>query len=191
MEGQRSDQELMTAYGSGDAQAFAELYGRHKAPLYRYFKRQSGVAELADELFQETWARVIKARERYEPTAKFTTWLYRIAHNLLMDYGRRNTRTPHLVAVNNEEEDPVSLVTQEPAQDELADAARLQQKLLTAINQLPEDQRSAFLLKEEGGLSLLEIADVMNVGRETVKSRLRYATQKLREALADEQQAYL
>ena len=64
MDGQRSDQDLMMAYGAGDAGAFGELYARHKAPLYRYFKRQCGVAEQADELFQETWARVIKARER-------------------------------------------------------------------------------------------------------------------------------
>ncbi len=179
----------MTAYGSGDAAAFSELYARHKAPLYRYFKRH-GVTEQADELFQETWARVIKARERYEAKAKFTTWLYHIAHNLLMDYGRKKVRTPQLVAVNNDEE-PVSLTTGEPTQDQLADAASLQQRLLTAIENLPEDQRSAFLLKEEGGLSLIEIGDVLGVGRETVKSRLRYATQKLRAALAEEQQAYL
>lgn len=190
MDGQRSDQELMLAYGTGDAGAFGELYERHKAPLYRYFKRQCRTTEKADELFQETWARVIKARERYEATAKFTTWLYRIAHNLLMDQGRRNTRTPHLVAVNHDDE-PVSLVNQDPSQDELADAARLQQRLLEAIGHLPDDQRGAFLLKEEGGLSLNEIAEVMDVGRETVKSRLRYATQKLRAALATEKQAYL
>ncbi|MFK8029178.1 MAG: RNA polymerase sigma factor [Gammaproteobacteria bacterium] len=190
MDGQRSDQELMTAYGTGDAGAFGELYARHKAPLYRYFKRQCPVTELADELFQETWARVIKARERYEATAKFTTWLYRIAHNLLMDYGRKNTRTPHLVTVNHDDE-PVSLVASQPSQDQLADAASLQQRLLQAIEQLPEEQRSAFLLKEEGALSLVEIGEILGVGRETVKSRLRYATQKLRSALADEQQAFL
>jgi RNA polymerase sigma-70 factor (ECF subfamily) len=190
MDGQRSDQELMMAYGAGDAGAFGELYARHKAPLYRYFKRQCHVAEQADELFQETWARVIKARERYEATAKFTTWLYHIAHNLLMDYGRKQVRTPHLVAVNHDDE-PVSLAAHELSQDQLADAALLQQRLLQALEQLPEDQRSAFLLKEEGGLSLIEIGEVLGVGRETVKSRLRYATQKLRAALAAEQQAYL
>ncbi len=190
MEGQRSDHELMTAYGGGDAAAFGELYARHKAPLHRYFKRQCGVAEQADELFQETWTRVIKARERYEAKAKFTTWLYHIAHNLLMDYGRKKVRTPYLVAVNNDEE-PISIRSHEPSQDQLADAASLRQRLLQAIEQLPEDQRSAFLLKEEGGLSLVEIGEVLGVGRETVKSRLRYATQKLRAALAEEQQAYL
>jgi len=190
MAGQRSDHDLMTAYGGGDAAAFAELYARHKGPLFRYFRRQCGNDQRTDELFQETWARVIKARERYKPTAKFTTWLYHIAHNLVMDYGRKKSRTPHLVAVNNDEE-PISIESSEPSQDQLADAALLRRRLLAAIGSLPEDQRSAFLLKEEGGLSLVEIGEVLGVGRETVKSRLRYATQKLRAALAEEQQAYL
>lgn len=190
MDGRRSDRELMMAYGAGDAGAFGELYERHKGPLYRYFSRQCAVAEQADELFQETWTRVIKARERYEAKAKFTTWLYHIAHNLLMDYGRRKTRTPHLVAVNHDD-DPISLPAGQPSQEQLADAAHLQRRLLEALAQLPREQRSAFLLKEEGGLSLPEIGEVLGVGRETVKSRLRYATKKLRAALAAEQQAYL
>lgn len=187
MDGQRSDQELMMAYGRGDTDAFGELYARHKGPLYRYFKRQCRVVEMADELFQDTWARVIQARERYQPTAKFTTWLYRIAHNLLIDQGRKHQRLPHLVVVGDEV-DPAST---DPTQESLADAAALQQRLLSAIAALPDEQREAFLLKEEGGLSLSDIGDVLGIGRETVKSRLRYATQKLRSALADDQQAHL
>ena len=189
MDGQTSDQDLMLQYGSGNADAFAELYARHKGPLYRFFKRQCR-HELVDELFQETWARVIKARASYKASAKFTTWLYRIAHNLLIDYGRKHSRQPHLVAVNSDE-DSIHVEDTQASVSERAQASQLGQRLLDAINSLPIEQREAFLLKEESGLSLNEIAEVLDVGKETVKSRLRYAVKKLRTSLSEEKESYL
>src|SRR5690349_7212789 len=86
-----TDETLMTLYRAGDALAFETLYARHKAPLYRYFLRQCGVAATAEELYQDVWMNLIRARERYEPRAKFTTYLYRLAHNRLVDYYRRQS----------------------------------------------------------------------------------------------------
>ena len=81
----RTDEALMLAYRDGDAAAFEALYARHRAKLFRYLLRQCGRREQADEMFQEIWMSVIRARSNYEVTAKFTTWLYRIAHNRLVD----------------------------------------------------------------------------------------------------------
>ena len=78
----------MLAYAAGEASAFDALYARHKGAVFRYLRRQTGNAALAEELFQDVWLKLIDARAGYEPRAKFTTWLFTIAHNRLMDYFR-------------------------------------------------------------------------------------------------------
>src|SRR5712691_7818817 len=83
-----ADEELMLAYAAGDAAAFDALYARHKGGVYRYLLRQCRQAGVADELFQDVWMNLIRSRASYTPTAKFTTWLYRIAHNRLIDHYR-------------------------------------------------------------------------------------------------------
>src|SRR5438552_9281400 len=85
-----SDEELMLRYGRGDARAFELLYRRHRLPLYRFLLRQVGNAATAEELFQDLWMRVVNSRGRYEARAKFTSWVYAIAHNRLMDFYRGN-----------------------------------------------------------------------------------------------------
>lgn len=184
MDDRERDRDLMCAYGAGDVQAFERLYERHKGPLYRYFVRQCGQAETAEELFQEVWSKIIKARKTYKPLAKFTTWMYQMAHNCLIDHYRRTQRRPRLVSVDGED------VSAEPASDnpgpaELAASSEIRRMFLAVLDQLPAEQREAFVLREEVGMSLLEIADATGVGRETVKSRLRYALKKLRAALGD------
>src|SRR5215510_948590 len=87
-----TDEELMLAYRAGDAAAFDILYMRHKGAVFRYLRRQTGTASVAEELFQDIWLRLIDARLNYEPRAKFTTWLFSIAHNRLMDHFRRASR---------------------------------------------------------------------------------------------------
>jgi RNA polymerase sigma-70 factor, ECF subfamily len=177
----RSDEELMLAYAGGEARAFEALYTRHRGTVYRFLLRSVTRRDLADELFQDTWSRVISARDRYRPDAKFSTWLLQIAHNLLIDGFRRhrpeeNGEQAELAmqfAENDENERPDRVLT------EFEQSRQLQRALAT----LPEDQRSAFLLRVENGLSVEEIAEVTSVGRETAKSRLRYALEKLREAL--------
>ncbi len=206
------DTQLMTRYATGDVGAFEVLYTRHKGPLYRYFLRQCGSAETADELFQEVWMRIIKARERYQPRARFTTFLYQIAHNCLVDHFRKAGRdltkdTPpgaqplppdNLVDPIAEAQDPAfasarwSIVDWEhgpadgaPGPEAACSGAQRADRLRSALDALPIEQREAFLLHEEGGMGLAEIATVTGANAETVKSRLRYALKKLRSTLGD------
>lgn len=182
----RTDEALMLAYRDGDGTAFEVLYARWRGPLYRYFLRQCGHAGQADELFQDVFMRVIGAAANYEPAAKFTTWLFRIAHNRLIDHWRKLGREPVDPLASGEDGDDVEFDPPAPegaAPDRRAEQRELGEALMAALNELPEVQREAFLLAEEGGLTLEEIASISGVGRETIKSRLRYATAKLRHEL--------
>jgi RNA polymerase sigma-70 factor (ECF subfamily) len=177
------DAALMLAYARGQLSAFDALYARHKGTLYRFLLRAARDPQVADELFQETWSRVIAARTRYTPQAKFTTWLLQIAHNLLIDSHRR--KRP--LATGEDAEHALEiLATPDHEQPEhvLSEFER-RRRLQLAIEQLPEEQRTAVLLRLEQDLSVEEIAEVTGVGRETAKSRLRYAMNRLREQLAE------
>lgn len=176
----------MLAYRDGESSAFEALYARWRGPLYRYFLRQCGHAGQADELFQDVFMRVIAAASGYEPTAKFSTWLFRIAHNRLVDHWRKMGREPVDPLAFGEDGDEGAFDPPAPADaapERQAERKQLGAALMDALNELPEVQREAFLLAEEGGLTLEEIASLAGVGRETIKSRLRYATAKLRNKL--------
>jgi RNA polymerase sigma-70 factor (ECF subfamily) len=182
-----SDEELMLAYGAGDAAAFDALYSRHKGGVYRYLLRQCRQPGVAAELFQDVWMNLIRARASYAPTAKFTTWLYRLAHNRMVDHFRASG---HLTLVSADDEAHQDAVIALPAARATEPAARaenreLGERLRAALSTLPPAQREAFLLQQEAALSLSEIAELTGVGVETVKSRLRYALAKLRAELAD------
>lgn len=179
-----SDEALMQRYRDGDIPAFELLYARHKGPLYRYFARQIGPGA-AEELFQDVWMNVIRARVRYRATAKFTTWFYRLAHNRLIDHYRR-VRAALPVSYTDGDDGVIDNVPDTPLcePDNALDRRRLAGHLLAALGDLPEAQREVFLLREESGLSLEEIAAITEVNVETAKSRLRYALDKLRTALA-------
>jgi RNA polymerase sigma-70 factor (ECF subfamily) len=172
-----SDEELMLAYRDGNAGAFDALYARHRGALFRYVLRGVRLRAVAEELYQEIWIRVIEARKRYAPSARFTTWLYTIAHNRLVDHWRRK----ELVAVPvDAEEEPAAGSDADPAQQ--AEASQALARFAKALAELPHAQREAFLLHEEAGLSALEIAAVTHSEPEAVKSRLRYAYAKLKAA---------
>ena len=131
---------------------------------------------------------VIRARSSYAPSAKFTTWLYRIAHNRLIDHWRATGRVELVTASpDDDDEDPLDAIpgahTDEP--EVRAGARELSARLHDALAKLPAAQRDAFLLHQEGGLELAEIAELTGAGVETVKSRLRYALAKLRAELKD------
>jgi RNA polymerase sigma-70 factor (ECF subfamily) len=178
----KGDAELLLAYAAGDARAFDVLYSRHRAPLYRYLVRQCHDRELANDLFQEVWGKVIGQRSRYEARAKFQTFLYTIAYNCFIDHCRRRSVRPKLA-----DEADAELTVPAPASDapdRNAESDELGARLRSAIAALPAEQRDAFLLYEESGLSVEQIAAVTGVGAETAKSRLRYAVTKLRAALA-------
>jgi RNA polymerase sigma-70 factor (ECF subfamily) len=177
-----SDEELMLAYGAGDASAFDALYARHRGGVFRYLRRQAGSAALAEELFQDVWLRLIDARASYEPRAKFTTWLFTIAHNRLMDHFRTRARAA-LVSYDDDPVDDVAADTPRP--DESLERKQDAARLLAALDALPAAQREAFVLQQEGELSVEQIAAVTGVNRETAKSRLRYAMAKLRAGLRE------
>ena len=167
-----TDEQLMQCYANDDAQAFDKLYARHRTSLYRYLKRQLNDPATAGDLYQGVWEKVIRARRGYRPTTPFSAWLFTIAHNHLVDYYRRQRPT------YNEATD--RLVDERPGPVEDAVIGEQKQQLLGAIATLPPEQKNTLLLKLETGLKLEEIAKLTGVNRETVKSRLRYAVNKLR-----------
>jgi len=185
----RRDEDLMLAYAGGDAAAFDTLYARHKGGVYRYLLRHCGSAAAADELFQDVWMNVIRGRATYAPTAKFATWLYTLAHHRVVDHWRA-TGQAALVSIDDDEDAGTQhAVAALPGArgDEPEARARnreLASSLAAALATLPPAQRDAFLLQQEAGLSLAEIATLQDVGIETVKSRLRYAVARLRMELA-------
>jgi RNA polymerase sigma-70 factor (ECF subfamily) len=172
------DEQLMLAYGSGDTAAFETLYRRHRGRLYRFVVRSIKGRAVAEELFQEIWMRVIEARAAYAPKARFTTWLYTIAHNRMVDHWRR----AGLALVSLDSED-VAGGAPDPARH--AETRQALARFAAALEALPPAQREAFLLHEEAGLSLAEIAAATGANEEAVKSRLRYAIAKLKAAAGD------
>ena len=180
--GQASDEALMRAWAAGDGGAFTPLYGRHRLRLYRFLLRQLREPALADELFQDVWQRVIAARHGWTPEASFSTWLFRIAHNRLADHWRAQQHRPPAPADGDERAaripDPD---TPERTLSEFEQRRRLQ----LALDELPSEQREVVLLRLEQELTLEEIGAITGVGRETVKSRLRYAMDKLRARLPE------
>ena len=168
----------MLAYRDGNAGAFDVLYARHRGPLFRYVLRGVKQRAIAEELYQEIWIRVVEARRRYAHSARFTTWLYTIAHNRLIDHWRRK----ELSAVPAEgEEEAAAGLDADPAEQAAANQALA--RFAKALAELPHAQREAFLLHEEASLTAPEIAAVTGSEPEAVKSRLRYAIAKLKAAI--------
>jgi RNA polymerase sigma-70 factor (ECF subfamily) len=172
------DSALMLRYADGDAAAFETLYRRHNDGLYRYLLRLSRHPETAEDVFQEVWGKIIKARASYRPTAKFTTFLYRVAYNCFIDHTRRNKRHMHAQVF-----DPESQPDPGEQPETLTERDLARRRLSAALLELPDEQRDVFLLHEEAGLTLDEIASITETNRETTKSRLRYAVKKLRAAI--------
>jgi len=174
----------MGNYAKGDTEAFNALYTRNKAALYRYFLRQTQFSNQAEELSQDVWTKVIHARKNYQSSAKFTTYLYQIAHNHLIDHIRKQSvRIVESKDTSIADIDPPARSNQQP-ENELK-SQQDQALLLSLVKQLPDAQREVFILKEEAGLDLHDIASITASGVETVKSRLRYALAKLREGLVE------
>jgi RNA polymerase sigma-70 factor (ECF subfamily) len=183
MDARPSDEDLMLRFSGGDAAAFDALYARHRGGVFRYLLRQCGNRAAAEELFQDIWMKLVQARTRYQVEAKFATYLYTLAHNRLIDHFRRG-KGLELVSLDQGEDDPLELPASAALQPERVAQSREQAaRLLELLAKLPAAQRQVFLLHEEGGLNVEEIAEVTGADREAVKSRLRYALAKLRDGM--------
>jgi len=173
-----SDEDLMLRYAAGEAAAFDLLYGRYRVRLLRYLVRLTGQTAIAEELYQDTWSRVIDARSRYASSARFAAWLFRIAHHLAIDHLRRLHPTVNadevLVGFPGAPEDDPAFAFEQSEQ---------LTRLANLVEALPVEQKAVLLMRAEGELTLEEIASTVGTGRETIKSRLRYALAKLREGL--------
>ena len=175
-----SDEELMLRYTQGDVRAFELLYSRHRAPFWRFLTRLIGSSAEGEELFQEAWQRVISARSQYQPNAPFRAWLYRVGHNLAIDQLRRKKLAPEQAL----DDMVLQFASADPSPDARAISAEQHTRLLQSLSDLPAEQRAVVLLKAEGDLSLEQMGELTGDGRETVKSRLRYALNKLKQALS-------
>lgn len=175
-----ADDVLMARYVAGDALGFEQLYARYKGPVFRFFLRQMPKAD-AEECHQDVWLKLIGARERYQPRSEFRAFLFTIAHHTLTDRHRRLARRDATLASEpiDQMRDPA------PGPEATAMRARDAARLYRLIGRLPIAQREALLLREEAGLSLAEIARITDTAEEGVKSRLRYAMQKLRAGMSE------
>ena len=178
------DAQLMLAYARGEMRAFETLYSRHRGALYRYLTRQARDGEVANDLFQEVWSRVIVNRARYEPRAKFRTFLFTLAHNCFIDHCRRTKARPSGVGIEDADAADMLPAPEESQPDSTLAREEATSRYRAALATLPAEQRDVYLLHEESDLSLEEIARVTGVGAETAKSRLRYAVNKLKAALS-------
>jgi len=170
----------MLSYQRGDSRAFEKLYRRHKDPLYAFLYRSHVDLAVIEEIAQETWIAVINAAAKYQPSAKFRTYLYAIAHRKLVDFWRANKYDKITDRVDAEGESLVDQIVD--ANASTAASIDLSMDLLLALETLSKDQQQAFLLRESG-FSRTEITDVTGENEETIKSRLRYASNHLRKIL--------
>ena len=182
MDTPQTSESLMLAYAAGNADAFTRLYSLHKGPLFRFLLRQGISRARSDEMFQEIWLKVIKARDSYQSSARFQTWLYTIARNHLIDEFRRDGKVEKTEFVDEQLEDIST-----PSSETCVDNDRKQQYLLASVIELPFEQRQAFLLKYEAGMTSSDIAHITGTNPETAKSRVRYAIKQLRIKLGGSQ----
>jgi RNA polymerase sigma-70 factor (ECF subfamily) len=175
-----SDERLMLRFQGGDVRAFEDLVRRHRTPVFSFLLRLVRERGRAEDLCQEAFLRVVRAADGWQPRAPFRTWLYAVARNLAFDDARRQAfrRAEPL-------DDPAraAAASDDPPPDRGAEAALVRPKLEAALASLPDEQREVFLLREHAGLRFHEIAEVTGVPENTVKSRMRYALEALREKL--------
>lgn len=189
-----SDEQLMAAYVNGNLTAFETLYARHESVLLRFIQRILGHSMHAqvEEVYQDVWIRIINAREKYTPPnqggALWKTWAFAIAHNTAVDRIRAQSKFITVEPVHENEGDPMEWIQSSLQQTHYSseDAAFWKaagHQLLQCIETLPNEQRAVFLLHHEQDHSIEEMSEQLNVPFETLKSRLRYAMQKLRKCM--------
>lgn len=180
------DAELMMAYAQGDSSAFEQLYCRYRSSLYQFMMNSCRNDALAGELYQDVWMRVVNARAQYDKSRPFKAWLFRIARNRVTDHYRQLSRIAE-TGLEPDEHDSTHWTgnAESTAPEALASLSQRADLLRQALMRLPINQREAVLLRHIAGMSVKEVATVVDEGVETVKSRLRYALVKLRSQLQE------
>jgi RNA polymerase sigma-70 factor (ECF subfamily) len=180
------DGELMARAARGDRSAFDELYARHWGPVVRFARGFVGSTARAEELAQDIFVQVYKARERWEPRARFTTWLYTIAHNRCSNERRRFDYRGRIGTLENLDGEPLPYADERGTSgEERVSTGELQARLSALLAGLPDNQRSALLLSRVEGLRYREIAEVLDCSESAVKSLVFRATQSLKEGLKE------
>jgi RNA polymerase sigma-70 factor (ECF subfamily) len=185
------DESLMLRYQQGDKSAFPVLVRRHQQALFNFAFRQVRVPQVAEDVVQETFVRVVQNAADFKHEARFTTWVYTITRNLCIDQLRKRAlrKHPSLDQAGGEEGDGPTLgeQTADPraSVEREATGTELKERIARAVDKLPDDQREVFLMREVSNLPFKEIAEITNVPENTVKSRMRYALERLQEALAE------
>jgi RNA polymerase sigma-70 factor (ECF subfamily) len=169
-----TDHDLMHLAQQGDAAAFAQLVERWQNPVARLVRQLLGPQADVEDLCQEVFVRVLRARDRYQPSHAFSTWMYRIALNVARDFRRRQQRRPPMLVASQDVPSPAIPTIDALARDEEAKA------IAASLTSLPDELREILVLKHFGHLSSNEIAQVVNLPPGTVKSRLQAALKKLR-----------
>jgi RNA polymerase sigma-70 factor (ECF subfamily) len=185
------DETLMLRYQQGDRSAFATLVRRHQMPLYNFALRQVRVPQVAEDVVQESFVRVVQNAADFKHEARFTTWVYTITRNLCIDHLRKRAlrKHPSLDESRGEEGDGPTLgeQTADPraSVEREATGTELKERIARAVDTLPDEQREVFLMRELSNLPFKEIAEITGVPENTVKSRMRYALERLQEALSE------
>jgi RNA polymerase sigma-70 factor (ECF subfamily) len=186
------DEVLLRQFCAGDAEAFESLLSRYERPLFNFILRQVGERTRAEELLQDAFLRVIERATEFKGESKFSTWLYTIARNLCIDESRKMVFRRHKsldASTPGQDGDGPSLLDRtagsEAGADRASIARELQPRIAAAVEALPEDQREVFLMRELQQMPFKEIAIVVGVPENTVKSRMRYALERLQAALAE------
>ncbi len=185
---ERNDTELMLDLKRGNVNAFNELVLRHQQPLINFFYRLTWDRQASEDSAQEVFLRIFRHAHDYEPRAKFTTFMYRIARNLWIDRLRSAGAAPKTVSLDQSAEDDdrkmsASLAGDEPSAQENLENREMIEALKKAIERLPEEQRMVIVLAEHQGMRYQEVAEVLDIPVGTVKSRMHAAVAKLRELM--------
>lgn len=184
-----TDEALMLAYGKGQVSAFDSLYHRHKQVVFRFFVKQGLSIAIAEELCHDTWLKLINAREKYQQQALFRTYLFTIARNTLIDHYKKKSTQNEVNYTddsdNGEGNDHDNLATKVSTIPACEQQQKEQLYLALSLNiaALPSEQREVFLLKQESGFSIEQIAQITAQHQEKVKSSWRYALKRLRKGL--------
>lgn len=188
-----TDEVLMMQFQGGAQAAFEVLLRRHKTPIFNFILRQLHNRTVAEDLVQEVFVRVVQKASTFKHEARFTTWIYAIARNLCIDHLRKMSlrRHPSLDQAGGKDRDRPTLgeriADQHPssAADRSVISGEIGDRIVTAVEALPAEQREVFLLRQVGKVPFKEIATITGVPENTVKSRMRYALERLQDALSE------